>query len=264
MQSKPISYLFEISYFGSRYKGWAPQVNLRTVQRQLERVINYVSDDEDFTLIGSSRTDSGVSCRQGFFQLFFKKEIEISAFAQSLNEFLPPDIRVKAKREVDSKFNLIQSVSSKTYRYYFSDSEQFNALEAAHVAWFQGPLKVSAMKEACTLLMGKNDFKAFCKPNPNKSDYVREIFKMNLSKTQKIETIHFDNPVYVLKVRGSGFLHQQIRKMVTAIVRMGNRSWESKDITERLDKPDMTWEAIPPAPANGLILWETEVDLPDY
>ncbi|MDN3205159.1 tRNA pseudouridine(38-40) synthase TruA [Algoriphagus sediminis] len=263
MQSKPVSYLFEISYFGSRYKGWAPQANQRTVQRQLERVINYVLDDEDFTLIGSSRTDSGVSCRQGFFQLFLKKEIEIGAFAQRLNEFLPPDIRVKAKREVDSKFNLIQSVSSKTYRYYFSDSDQFEALEAAHVAWFQGPLDLQKMEEACLLFKGEKNFKAFCKPNPNKSDYVREIFKMDLSKTQKIESINFENPVYVLKVQGSGFLHQQIRKIVTAIVRMGNRSWESKDITQRLDKPDMTWEAIPPAPANGLILWETNVDIPD-
>ncbi len=262
MQSRPYSYLFEISYFGSRYKGWAPQVNQPTVQRQLERVIKYVLGHDEFTLIGSSRTDSGVSCRHGYFQLFFKQELEIIPFGQSLNEFLPPDIRVISKGEVDPKFNLIQAVKSKTYHYYFSDSENFDALEAAHVAWFQGPLDQGKMNETCSLFLGEQNFLAFCKPNPNKANYVREILGMKLSKIQEIGNITFKSPVYVLQVEGTGFLHQQIRKMVTSLVRIGNGSWDFSEITERLKNPEQPWEAIPPASANGLILWKTEVDTP--
>jgi tRNA pseudouridine38-40 synthase len=45
--------------------------------------------------------------------------------------------------------------------------------------------------------------------------------------------------------------------MMTAIWEVGKWNWELKDIQERLIHPDANWEQIPPAPAYGLILWET-------
>ena len=57
MQHKPFSYLFSISYFGARFKGWAKQPEQPTVEGKLERVLRFVLEDRSFTLIGSSRTD---------------------------------------------------------------------------------------------------------------------------------------------------------------------------------------------------------------
>ncbi len=259
MQTRPYSYLFEISYFGARYKGWVPQPNQPSVQRQLERVISHVFSHKDFSLIGASRTDSGVSCRQGFFQLFLKNEIELKAFADSVNEFLPPDIRIKARGQVGRNFNLIQSVETKTYHYYFSDSDNFKPLNSANIAWFKGPIDLDKMVVAAEVFIGSHDFRAYCKPSPNKDDYARELFSFTIEETKSLNEMNYQESFFQVAVEGSGFLHQQIRKMVTALVRVGQGEWHLSDLHDRLTNPNGNWESIPPAPANGLILWEVKL-----
>jgi|TARA_R110002126_G_scaffold71867_1_gene179831 tRNA pseudouridine38-40 synthase len=55
-------------------------------------------------------------------------------------------------------------------------------------------------------------------------------------------------------VIGTGFIHHQVRKMMTVIWEIVKGNWELKDIQERLKHLDADWEQIPPAPSNGLIL----------
>ncbi|WP_144607329.1 tRNA pseudouridine synthase A [Algoriphagus algorifonticola] len=58
MQTRPYTYLFKVSYFGARYKGWAIQKGQPTVQGKLERVFRFVLGNDDFTILGVSRKDS--------------------------------------------------------------------------------------------------------------------------------------------------------------------------------------------------------------
>lgn len=259
MQSRPFSYLFSFSYFGARYKGWAPQPNQPTVQRRVERVLGHVLGHTDFSMIGASRTDSGVSCREGYFQLFLRKEAEMENISARLNGFLPEDIRIHKVAEVPFSFNLIKSVTEKTYRYYFSNDPDFHPFASALLTMVQLELDLSHMDEAAKQFEGKHDFWTFCKPSPQKTIYERELIQAKVCRSKESFGPIPPKDVYYFEVTGRGFLHHQVRKMMTAIWEVGSGNWQAKDIQERLDQPRKDWEQIPPAPANGLILWETRL-----
>ncbi|WP_158530601.1 tRNA pseudouridine(38-40) synthase TruA [Algoriphagus yeomjeoni] len=261
MQSRPHSYLFSISYFGARYKGWAPQPNQPTVQRRVERVLRHVLGHEDFSLIGASRTDSGVSCIGGYVQLFLREKVEMEALLPEFNEHLPQDIRLNSVREVPTNFNLIQSVQEKTYRYYFANSTDFHPFASAFLVNVGGDLNWKEIKEACRLFTGKHDFKAFCKPSENKTDYKREVLSSGIFVSNEFLGQFFPKDIYYFEITGTGFLHHQVRKMMCAIWNVGSGEWKLEDIISRLENPDGEFPNLPPAPANGLVLWETVLEI---
>ncbi|GAB3229911.1 tRNA pseudouridine(38-40) synthase TruA [Algoriphagus aestuariicola] len=252
MRTRPYSYLFSISYFGGHFKGWAKQPNQATVEGKLERVFRYVLNHEDFSLIGASRTDSGVHCRSGYMQLFLREKIELENLLPTLNQNLGGEITLNSVREIPRDFNLIQAVEKKTYRYFFSDSPDFHPFASAYMHQVSGLNSLEKMEKNVSAFVGEHDFKAFCKVSPNKSDYVREVLEAKVYLTDEYQGEFFPERVYCFEVTGTGFLHHQVRKMVSAIWTLA-----SDQIQERLNKPEESWEQIPPAPAHGLTLWET-------
>ncbi|WP_191322035.1 tRNA pseudouridine(38-40) synthase TruA [Algoriphagus aquimarinus] len=257
MQSRPYSYLFSISYFGARYKGWAPQPNQQTVQRRLERVLRHVMGHEDFSLIGASRTDAGVSCIGGYVQIFLREKVDyMNTLLPQFNEHLPQDIRLNSVQEVATDFNLIQSVTQKSYRYYFTNSLSFHPFASAFTVNVPGELNWEAMKEACKLFIGSHDFKGFCKPSENKTDYVREVLSADIFTSKEFLGQYFPEEIYYFEITGTGFLHHQVRMMMSAVWQIGSQEIKLTEITSRFDFPDR-FEKLPPAPSNGLVLWET-------
>ncbi|WP_075349390.1 tRNA pseudouridine(38-40) synthase TruA [Algoriphagus marinus] len=257
MQSRPFSYLFSISYFGARYKGWAPQPNQPTVQKRLERVFRHVFGHEDFSLIGASRTDSGVSCLGGFVQLFLREKVEMEGLLPELKTHLPDDIRLNRVEEVPLTFNLIQAVRQKTYRYYFSSEANLHPFASAFLVNVSGLLDLELMREATQLFVGSHDFKAFCKASENKTDYNRAVLSAGIYASNEFLGTFFPKEINYFEVTGTGFLHHQVRKMMTALWEVSNGNWKLADISNRLANPNSDWNQIPPAPANGLILWKT-------
>lgn len=212
---------------------------------------------EDFSLIGASRTDSGVSCKAGYVQVFLRVKVEMADLLSALNFHLPSDIRLRAVREVTATFNLIQAVSQKTYRYYFSFETDFHPLASAYAEHIPEKLNVELMQEAANSFVGIHDFYAFCKPSPNKTNYEREVISSKIKLSTDFSGSFFPKEIYNFEITGRGFLHHQVRKMMTAIWNVGKGEWQLSDISERLETPNNNWSNLPPAPANGLILWET-------
>lgn len=258
MQSRPFSYLFSISYFGARYKGWAIQPGQATVQGKLEKVLKFVLVHDDFSVLGGSRTDAGVSCLGGYVQIFLREKTEMETLLPAINQYLPQDIRLNSVQEVPTNFNLIQSVNQKTYRYYFSNSSKFHPFASAFMFNISGDLNWQIMKESAQIFVGPHDFKAFCTPSPNKTDYVREILSAAIYSSNEFLGQFFPQEIHYLEVTGKGFLHHQVRMMVNAIIKTGSGEWRSDEIRNRLTNPDAC-EKFAPAPANGLVLWETDL-----
>ncbi|UZD24707.1 tRNA pseudouridine(38-40) synthase TruA [Algoriphagus halophytocola] len=256
MQSRPFSFLFSISYFGARYKGWAPQPNQPTVQRRLERVLRHVLGHEDFSLIGASRTDSGVSCVGGFVQIFLREKVEMDSLLLELNVHLPQDIQLNSVQEVPIDFNLIQSVRQKTYRFYFSNSNDFHPFASAFLLNVAGDLNWEKMKEACELFIGEHNFKGFCRPSENKTDYLRKVISARIASSNELLGQFFPDEIFYFEITGTGFLHHQVRMMMYAIWQIGKGEMELTEIANRFESPG-SFEKLPPAPANGLVLWET-------
>lgn len=256
MRSRPYSYLFSISYFGSRFKGWAKQTSQPTVEGKLERVFRFVLGNDDFSMIGSSRTDSGVSCREGFLQVFLKEKFEFESLLTELNQNLGGEIRLNSVQEIRRDFNLIQSVTQKTYRYFFSDSESFHPFASASLTWVNGINSLNQIQENAALFVGKHDFRAFCKFSGEKTDFTRDILEAKVFEDDSFSSEFFPSKTLCFEVTGRGFLYHQVRKMMHAI-------WyfSPDQIKERLENSNRSWESVQTASANGLVLWETVLDL---
>lgn len=256
MQARPFSFLFAITYFGARFKGWAVQPGQPTVQGKLEKVLRFVLGHDDFTILGSSRTDAGVSCRSGFVQIFLREKVDLEVLLPQLNQNLGGDIKLNSVREVSRDFNLIQAVKRKTYRYFFSDSASFHPFASAFLTPVSEINSLERMQENATRFIGNHDFRAFCKASENKTDYEREILEASVYLSEDFQGGFFPEKVYCFEVTGTGFLHHQVRKMVSAI-------WffSPEEIQSRLENPTSEWESVPTAPANGLVLWQTVLDL---
>ena len=254
MLNRPYSYLFSITYYGARFKGWAIQKGQPTLEGKLNRVFRFVLGHEDFRLIGSSRTDSGVSCRQGFVQVFLSEKMDLEALLPVLNLNLSGEIVLNSVKPVPREWNLIQSVSRKTYRYFFAPETNFPAFASAYLAQVHAFDAMELMKEKAKLFIGKHDFRAFCKITPTKSDFVREILHANVFLAKDFSGPFFPSEVYCFEVTGTGFLYHQVRKMVSAIWH-----FSPAEIQDRLENPQNNWPQVPTAPAHGLILWETEL-----
>jgi tRNA pseudouridine38-40 synthase len=255
MQPKPFSYLFSISYFGARFKGWAKQPEQPTVEGKLERVLRFVLEDRPFRLIGSSRTDSGVSCRKGYMQLFVEEDIEFEALLETINIHLGGDIRLEGVEPIARDFNLIQSVRQKTYRYFFASPQNFHPFASSFVSAVPFSNSLDQMLELGSLFVGRHNFKAFCQPSATKSSYERSIEAVSVFESNDLISPYSPEQVFVVEVVGHGFLHHQVRKMVYAIWK-----WNAAQIQERLENPEGNWAPVPTAPANGLVLWDTVLE----
>ncbi|NHE55464.1 tRNA pseudouridine(38-40) synthase TruA [Cyclobacterium plantarum] len=253
MKTRPYTYLFRIQYLGLRYHGWQVQKGVKTVQGTLERSIRYVLGHEDFNLLGASRTDSGVSCLEGAFELFLRQALDIQRFLADTNENLPSDIRLLSCQPVSAAFNVIQDVQCKQYGYYFAFGEKPHPFLAGNLAYGGDELDLESMQQAASLFAGKHDFRRFCSQGRNTSDFIREInFAAICPAAAELSFLPAEG-AWVFRVRGKGFLMHQVRRMVASLFLLGKDLLSLDELKNALlseDKSPLSHKA----PANGLVL----------
>lgn len=253
MQSRPYTYLFRIQYLGLRYHGWQVQKGVKTIQGTLERSIRYVLGHEDFNLLGASRTDSGVSCLGGAFELFLREPVDIQLFLTGTNENLPTDIRLLSGQPVSAEFNVIQDVQCKQYGYYFACGEKPHPFLAGNLAYGGDGLDLKTMRQGASLFAGKHDFRRFCSQGRNTSDFVREINFADLCPAADELPFLPGEGVWVFRVRGKGFLMHQVRRMVASLFLLGKGQLSLEELNNALLSEENT-PLSHKAPANGLVL----------
>lgn len=255
MQNKPFTYLFYIQYLGLRYHGWQKQPGLKTIQGRLERVIKYVLGHEEFNILSAGRTDSGVSCHRGAFELFNMAEIELESFIAQVNENLPDDIRLLEGQRVPLDFNIIQDVKAKEYRYYFAVGEKFHPFAAGSLTFFQGNVDIARMKSSATLFIGAHDFRRFCAKQKQSDNYRREIFESEILEDSLILADSSEACRYCYRVKGKGFLMHQVRLMMGSLLGVGRGEITENDILEAFQSQDQS-PFCGKVPANGLVLYD--------
>ncbi len=228
----------------------------------LQNTLRYVFEGEEvrFKTLGAGRTDAMVSAEQAAFELFIDTPIkDAEAFLALFNKNLPMDIRALAIEEVDERFNIIHDVKTKTYQYFFAVGEKYHPFCAGIMANFQGGLNIELMQQGAKLFEGMHHFKAYTVRPSENMQFDREVLQCEL----KVNTIYtasfFPERSYVLTVKGKGFMRQQIRKMMGALVSLGKGELSLNDIEDSL-RPNakMIHEYI--APASGLVLSAIEFE----
>lgn len=192
----------------------------------------------------------------GYVQVFLREKVAMQNLLPQFNEHFPQDIQLNSVQDVSANFNLIQSVTQKTYRYYFANSANFHPFASAFLFNVSEELNWKLMEDACQLFVGRHDFKGFCKPSENKRDYVREILSACIFTSSEFLGQYFPTEIYYLEITGTGFLHHQVRMMMSAVWQIGTGELGITELKRRFISPE-DLEKLPPAPANGLVLWET-------
>ncbi|QDH80102.1 tRNA pseudouridine(38-40) synthase TruA [Echinicola soli] len=255
MKSKPFTYLFQVQYLGFRYHGWQKQPGVKTIQEMLERSFKGWLGHGEFKLLGAGRTDAGVSCIQGAFELFSAYDEQLEGMVKGVNAFLPDDIRLLSAAPIGPDFNIIQDVKEKEYRYYFSFGAKPHPFSAPYVVVFPEVLDIPLIQDTAKLFEGLNDFRNFCTKPKAEAVFSREIVASSVTAFKQAASEWEIQPaIYCFSVKGKGFMRNQVRLMMGTLYDLGRGRLHRDELQEALDGKRGVFPLSEKAPARGLVL----------
>jgi len=257
---KKFYYVITIQYLGYRFHGWQKQPNLKTLHLMIDRTLNFILDKKKFKTLTSGRTDAMVSAENAAFELFLEEPIaDFNDFLALFNYNLPQDLRALTIKEVDSTFNIIQHSKIKEYLYVFAFGGKFHPFCAPILTTILDPLDIESMKQAARLFEGEHFLKHYCYRPTDNGIYNRTILKCEIVENTMYTASFFPEQSYILRVKGKGFMRNQIRLMMGALIEVGQGKRTLEDIEASL-KPDFKGNNHYIAPASGLILKDIEFE----
>lgn len=205
-----MNYKITIEYEGTRYNGWQRQTSTpNTIQGIIEAAVKRVTN-EDVEVNGSGRTDAGVHALGQIAN--FKTQGEYEDLSDSLNEVLPPDIKILSCERVNDRFHARLNAKAKTYVYKIDTGKKADVFTRRTVNHFNYDLDVDKMRKAAEKLLGEKDFKAFCSNRRTKKSTVRTIYSIDIEKTGSLITFTY---------KGDGFLYNMVRILTGTLVEVG-------------------------------------------
>lgn len=234
-----------IEYDGTNYAGWQRQENALAVQQVIEDALSRLTHAK-VVLHGASRTDAGVHAIGQSAHFDTLSNIPAEKFCYAVNTMLPPDVRVRASREVSESFHARFSTRGKRYRYLFWSSPHSSPLRRLTHAHIIYPLDDELMAREASDLIGTHDFAAFAASGSAVKDTVRTITRADISRCG--EDI-------ALNVEGTGFLYNMVRIIAGTLVGVGSGKLEPGAFARAI-KTGNRLDLGVTAPANGLTLME--------
>lgn len=253
--NKRYYYLIKLQYLGYRFHGWQKQPDVKTIHLMIDRTLKFILGEQRFKTLGAGRTDAMVSANEAALELFlYDTPIEnFEIFLDLFNHNLPQDIRALSITEVDKAFNVIQDSKIKEYHYLFSEGQKNHPFCAPILTTILEELDVALMKKGARLFEGTHNFKPYCYKASKTGEFIRTIEYCELVDNTEYTANFFPDESYILKVRGKGFMRNQIRLMFGVLIKLGRGEVTLDYIKDSLleDSKDVM-DYI--APASGLIL----------
>ncbi len=242
-------YKLVVGYDGTDFAGWQKQEPpnrppLRTAAGVLEAALARVMKQK-ITLVGASRTDSGVHAIGQVAHFNAETRIPPRRMAHAINTRLPSDIQIYSVAQVDKKFHAIGDALRKQYRYRIYGQRKQNPLFERHFVWhYFHALDLEKMQEAANHFIGTHDFEGFSAASHGRKTTVRTILNCQVIRVG-LET--------QVIVQGTGFLYNMVRIIVGTLAEIGRGRYGPERIDEILATQDRTRAGIT-AKASGLCL----------
>ena len=150
-----------VAYDGTSYHGWQLQHGVATIEGVLNHALSELLD-EKITVIGASRTDSGVHALCNIAVFDTKTLIPAEKISYALNQRLPDDIRIQHSEAVEVDFHPRRVNSRKTYEYRILSADFPLPTKRLYHHFTYRPLDVERMQSAAAYLVGEHDFASFC------------------------------------------------------------------------------------------------------
>ena len=216
----------KFAYDGREFHGYARQPQLETIEGKIVKALmkhGFIEDTNESRFRSASRTDKGVSalCNVIAFDTDASKKRILQVLS---NEFT--DIVVYGIKDVVPDFNP-RYAKLRWYRYYLN-GDNINSERAMSTA---------------NAFTGEHDFSNFARVESFRNP-VRSIDNIVFTENRNFLVIDF---------YAQTFLWHQIRRVISAIIKVEKGKIEKKDITEALENPDKKVD-FGLAPAEPLIL----------
>lgn len=207
-----MKYKLTIEYLGKDFCGWQSQPGKRTVQGEIEKVLENIFH-EQIVLSASGRTDKGVNAFAQIASFASDTIIKESKLQGALNAFLPEDIAIKNVEYVDDDFDARFNAKIKTYEYYFYKSKIELPLLKDRSLRINDFADVDKMRAALKYLLGTHDFTSFVARKSGKTNMVRTIYN--------VEIVDIGENQYKLVITGNGFLYNMVRIIMGTLISIG-------------------------------------------
>ncbi len=266
-----------IAYNGAAFRGFAIQPEVPTVAGALRLALERTARMGEAPLLTcAGRTDAGVHARGQVVHVDLPPiPYDGAGLARALNRQLAPEIVVRSAEEVGDDFDARRSATGRSYRYLVWNAPYPDPL-LAPIAWHvRDRLDLVAMRTASDVLLGRHDFRSFCRrrPGTDGSDpLVRNVTRVRWSIDQGPEAIDADGPglsvatsndearLLRFEISANSFCHQMVRSLVGSLVDVGRGRQNAAGLLERLRA--VSRHAMPdPAPAGGLCLVSVDYDV---
>lgn len=232
-----------IAYRGTNYHGYQIQPNAITIQEVVQKHISKVLN-EPVTIIGCSRTDTGVHANGYVFNVHTNSNISTRGLLRGVNGLIPNDISFLSCEEVPESFHSRFDCKYKEYVYLIHNSESKNPFAEDLQLHYRRPVNIDLMLEASRHYLGTHDFRSFSAVKDDNIDTIRTIYDFNIEVC--------GNCVKIL-VKGDGFLYNMVRILVGTLLDVNEGYISSSEIPEILNAKDRL-RAGRTAMAHGLYL----------
>ena len=224
---------FRLAYLGEGFSGSQVQADRRTVEGEVAaacRRLALFDDWREARFAFAGRTDRGVHARG---QVFAFDTAEPGRAVSALNIQLPRDCWCTGFAEVHGDFHPRYDARSRTYRYFFP----------------RAITDPGAMAGAARLFVGRHDFSRLARVEGK--DPVRNVLSARVFRDGAP-----DGGFTCFEVTAESFLWQMVRGMAGALLAAGHGGLGEDGIRELLG--GAPGDRFPPAPAQGLVLWEVD------
>ena len=201
----------KFAYDGRSFSGYVRQPKLKTVEGELIKSLikfGFIKDTKQSHFRSASRTDKGVSALGNV--VAFNTNINKNSIANELNEDLT-DVIIYATAVVESDF-FPRHAKWRSYRYYLRRKY----------------LEIDKILSAAAAFTGEHNFSNFARVEEFK-DPCRIIDNIIVTE---------NNDFFVIDFYAQTFLWHQIRRIISAMEKVGMGKLEEEEIIEALNNPD--------------------------
>ncbi|ASC74326.1 tRNA pseudouridine synthase A [Halomicronema hongdechloris C2206] len=242
--TKPQRVALVIQYIGTRFHGWQRQPQQRTVQGEIEAVIEMVLG-YFVTLHGAGRTDAGVHAAAQVAHFDAPTTIPAHRWASILNHRLSADIVIRASAQVSNTWHAQFSAQWRRYRYSLYTDPCPNLFVQPYTwHYYYEPLDVERLQAALAPLVGHHDLTAFHRAGSGRGHSRVEVQAADCYRQESF--IH-------VELQASGFLYGMVRLIMGLLVDVGCGSLTVDAFTQiwqRQQRERVKYSA----PAHGLCL----------
>ena len=243
--------LIDLSYDGTNFSGWAIQPDRRTVQSVVEGALRTVAQVNIESIV-AGRTDAGVHAIGQVIHVDVPQSLELNDLAYKLNRILDEDVRINQISIAPPAFHARFSALRRYYEYRILDENKVipPLLRFNTTSWYRR-LDIELMNQASSLLLGTNNYAAFCKYREGATT-IRTLEKYQWQRDSQ--------GFLIADLVADAFCYSMVRNLVGAIVCVADGRKEPAWISTLLADKERVSDSLV-FPGRGLTLYQ--VDYPN-